>query len=175
MKSFSKDLYWVALAYILAICLAAAVVITVDELSPLLKAFYADVAATLVIFGFGTVFRNSSFYDPYWSLTPPILLLYWGYDLVLTDPRMGFLFLITLFWSLRLTHNWMRSWTGLDHVDWRYRDFKERFGAFYPLVDLFGIQLAPTVMVFLGCLPFYWLALAEASAWTFRLSTSHWV
>ena len=68
MKSFSKDLYWVALAYILAICLAAAVVIKVDELPPLLKAFYADVAATLVIFGFGTVFRNSSFYDPYWSL-----------------------------------------------------------------------------------------------------------
>ena len=61
----------------------------------------------------------------------------------------------------------MRSWSGLDHVDWRYRDFKERFGAFYPLVDLFGIQLAPTVMVFLGCLPFYWLASAEASAWTF--------
>ena len=167
MKSFSKDLYWVALAYILAICLAAAVVIMVDEPSPLLKAFYADVAATLVIFGFGTVFRNSSFYDPYWSVTPPILLLYWGYDLVLTDPRMGFLFLITLFWSLRLTHNWMRSWSGLDHVDWRYRDFKERFGAFYPLVDLFGIQLAPTVMVFLGCLPFYWLASAEASPWTF--------
>ena len=167
MKSFSRDLYWVALAYILAICLAAAVVIMVDEPSPLLKAFYADVAATLVIFGFGTVFRNSSFYDPYWSVTPPILLLYWGYDLVLTDPRMGFLFLITLFWSLRLTHNWMRSWSGLDHVDWRYRDFKERFGAFYPLVDLFGIQLAPTVMVFLGCLPFYWLASAEASPWTF--------
>ena len=91
----------------------------------------------------------------------------WGYDLVLIDPRMGFLLLITLFWSLRLTHNWMRSWSGLDHVDWRYRDFKERFGAFYPLVDLFGIQLAPTVMVFLGCLPFYWLASAEASAWTF--------
>ena len=76
MNNFSKDLYWVALAYILAICLATAVAITLDEPSSLLKAFYADVAATLVIFGFGTVFRNSSFYDPYWSLTPPILLLY---------------------------------------------------------------------------------------------------
>ena len=166
MKSFSKDLYWVALAYILAISLAAVVIITVDEPSSFWKALYADVAATLVIFGFGTVFRNSSFYDPYWSVTPPILLLYWGYDLVLTDPRMGFLFLITLFWSIRLTHNWMRSWSGLDHEDWRYRNFKERFGALYPLVDLFGIQLAPTIMVFLGCLPFYWLASTEVSAWS---------
>ena len=135
MKRFSKDLYWVALAYIFAISLAAIVIITVDEPSLLWKALYADVAATLVIFGFGTVFRNSSFYDPYWSVPPPILLLYWGYDLVLTDPRMGFLFLITLFWSIRLTHNWMRGWSGLHHEDWRYKNFKESTGAFYPLVD----------------------------------------
>ena len=155
-----------ALAYVLAFLVAAVVINFMQEHSPMWRALAADVGATLVIFAFGTVFRNSSFYDPYWSVTPPILLLYWCGGLVFTDLRIACLFLITLFWSVRLTHNWMRSWSGLDHEDWRYRNFKERFGAFYPFVDLLGIQLAPTGMVFLGCLPFYWLASAEASAWT---------
>ena len=153
------------LAYLLALSAAAVVVMFMQDYSPLWRAFVADISATLVIFGFGTVFRNSSFYDPYWSVTPPILLLYWCGGLVLSDPRIAFLFLITLFWSLRLTHNWMRSWSGLDHEDWRYINFKETTGAFYPLVDLFGIQLAPTLMVFLGCLPFYWLSDSQQTNW----------
>jgi len=157
----------VALAYALAICVAAVVINFTQEYSLLWRALAADVGATLVIFAFGTVFRNSSFYDPYWSVTPPILLLYWCGELVLSDPRIAFLFLITLFWSLRLTHNWMRSWSGLDHEDWRYRNFKESTGGFYPLVDLFGIQLAPTLMVFLGCLPFYWLSSSTQTNWQF--------
>ena len=156
-----------ALAYALAICVAAVVINFTQEYSLLWRALAADVGATLVIFAFGTVFRNSSFYDPYWSVTPPVLLLYWCGELVLSDPRIAFLFLITLFWSLRLTHNWMRSWSGLDHEDWRYRNFKESTGVFYPLVDLFGIQLAPTLMVFLGCLPFYWLSSSTQTNWQF--------
>jgi len=149
----------------LAIFVAAGVVMSMPDYSKLWTALAADIGATLVIFAFGTIFRNSSFYDPYWSVTPPILLLYWCGDLVISDPRIACLFLITLFWSLRLTHNWMRSWSGLDHEDWRYRNFKESTGAFYPLVDLFGIQLAPTLMVFLGCLPFYWLSISQQANW----------
>lgn len=165
IKHFSKDLYWVALAYVIAILVAGLVTVYAEEYSMLWRALFADIAATLVIFLFGTFFRNSSFYDPYWSVTPTILLLYWGWDLILSDPRVFCLFLITLFWSLRLTHNWMRSWSGLDHVDWRYINFKETTGIFYPLVDLFGIHLAPTIMVFLGCLPFFWLTNSLQTNW----------
>ncbi len=154
-----------ALAYALALFAAVVVVMFMQDYSPLWRALGADISATLVIFAFGTVFGNSSFYDPYWSVTPPILLLYWCGGLVLSDPRIAFLFLITLFWSLRLTHNWMRSWSGLDHEDWRYINFKETTGAFYPMVDLFGIQLAPTLMVFVGCLPFYWLSAGQQTNW----------
>jgi steroid 5-alpha reductase family enzyme len=25
-----------------------------------------------------------------------------------------------LFWAIRLTYNWMRSWDGFSHEDWRY-------------------------------------------------------
>ena len=166
MCSFSKHLLWVVLVYILAFLLASLVILITEDQSRLWKALYADLVATLVIFGFGSLFRKSSFYDPYWSVTPLMLLLYWAFDLVLSDPRMGLLFLITLFWSMRLTYNWMRNWSGLDHEDWRYRDLKKATGVFYPLVDLFGIHLAPTFIVFLGCLPFYWLSSTETIAWS---------
>lgn len=49
----------------------------------------------------------------------------------------------------------MRRWEHLDHEDFRYQDKREQTGRFYPLVDLFGIQLLPTLLVFAGCLPFY--------------------
>ena len=166
MNTFSKDLLWVVLAYIFAFLSAVLVILITQDQSRLLKALYADVGATLVIFGFGSLFRNSSFYDPYWSDSPPMLLLYWASDLILSDPRMGLLFLITLLWSLRLTYNWMRNWSGLDHEDWRYRNFRKATGVLYPLADLFGIHIAPTLIVFLGCLPFYWLSSSDAIAWS---------
>jgi steroid 5-alpha reductase family enzyme len=34
--------------------------------------------ATVVIFGFSRWFNNSSFYDAYWSIIPPLLALYWS-------------------------------------------------------------------------------------------------
>ena len=37
----------------------------------------ADIIATFVIWLFSRTFNNSSFYDPYWSIVPPILALYW--------------------------------------------------------------------------------------------------
>ena len=33
--------------------------------------------ATLVVFAFSRAYRNSSFYDAYWSVIPPLLLFYW--------------------------------------------------------------------------------------------------
>ena len=42
-----------------------------------LDTFIADVLATLVVFAFSRAYRNSSFYDAYWSVIPPLLLFYW--------------------------------------------------------------------------------------------------
>ena len=35
----------------------------------------ADIAATLVIFGFSFIYNNSSFYDAYWSVAPMAIWL----------------------------------------------------------------------------------------------------
>jgi steroid 5-alpha reductase family enzyme len=56
---------------------------------------------------------------------------------------------------LRLTWHWARQWQGLQHEDWRYRDLRKKSPVWFWLVDLAGIEIMPTVLVFLGCLSLY--------------------
>ncbi len=114
-----------------------------------------DLIATLAIFGFSVAWRNTSVYDPYWSVIPPLFPI--GYWLLggPIDPR-GLLYCAVIWiWSARLTFNWIRGWQGLDHEDFRYRDLQKRFGtgALYWLVSLTGLHLFPTALVLLGLLP----------------------
>ncbi len=62
---------------------------------------------------------------------------------------------LVLLYALRLTSNFYRDWPGLAKEDFRYVDFRRRFGRLYWPVSFLGIHLFPTVMVFLGCLPMY--------------------
>ena len=40
----------------------------------LLRLFVADFVATVFVWLWGVIFRNSSVYDPYWSVAPPLML-----------------------------------------------------------------------------------------------------
>ncbi len=132
---------------------------------PIMQAAIADGVATLVIFGFSFGFRNSSLYDPYWSVAPPCLGLMWWWLLGdVADPRAWLVMGVVLCWAVRLTCNWARGWQGLAHEDWRYAALKARLGALYWPVSLLGIHLFPTVLVFLGCLPLYFVLSAPAAA-----------
>jgi steroid 5-alpha reductase family enzyme len=125
---------------------------------PLFVAFAADMVATIVVFAFSMVFDNSSIYDPYWSVAPPLIALYWlaAGGLPEQIPLRSILALaLILLWSFRLTSNWMRRWTGMEHEDWRYRAFRARYRSLYWPVSFFGIHLFPTLIVFLGCLSLY--------------------
>ena len=57
-------------AYVLALSTAVAVGYVFRGLHPILIVFTADISGTLVIYAFGRVFRNASFYDAYWSIAP---------------------------------------------------------------------------------------------------------
>lgn len=151
---------WILLAYIAAL-LAATLILWQDQLviseSILVRALVADVVATLVIFGFSTAFSNASFYDAYWSVAPPFLLVYFLYAQRLGtdhlwDLRVILLAALVFAWAIRLTHNWARGWQGLTHADWRYVDLAEKTAPLWWLVNLLGIHLMPTVLVFLGCI-----------------------
>ena len=150
--SISQALRLIGLAYLAALVVGV-LVVAIAPGSVLLRALWADIAATLVIFGFSHVYRNASFYDAYWSVAPPFLALY--FFLVHAgqlDLRGVVVFALVLAWAIRLTHNWARGWQGLDHVDWRYIDLKNGSGRWWWLVNLFGIHLFPTFMVFAGCI-----------------------
>jgi steroid 5-alpha reductase family enzyme len=43
------------------------------------------------------------------------------------------------------------------HQDWRYTKLSEDTGVFYWLVSFLGIHLFPTVLVFAGCIPMYFI------------------
>ncbi|WP_308124225.1 DUF1295 domain-containing protein [Mycolicibacterium xanthum] len=120
-----------------------------------LDTLIADVLATLVVFGFSRRFANSSFYDAYWSVIPPLLLFYWWSHGDGAAWRCWLIAVVVVVWSVRLTGNWVYGWSGLDHEDWRYPMFRRRAGRWEYAADLIAIHLIPTLQVFLAMLPVY--------------------
>ena len=110
----------------------------------------ADVVATVATFIFSLIFGNASVYDPYWSVQPPVILTAFCIGRNLTP--LGILLLVAVwFWGIRLTINWAYTFGGLNHQDWRYTMLKEKTGVFYPIINLVGIHLVPTLVVY-GCI-----------------------
>ncbi|MCB9639795.1 MAG: DUF1295 domain-containing protein [Myxococcales bacterium] len=145
-------------AYIVAFGVAWLVAHYVPTESGLWKAIWADVAATCVIFFASMWVNNSSMYDPYWSVAPVPIAVYWY---IVYAPagverlRVLLMMLGVVFWSVRLTMNWLTSWWGLGHEDWRYRQLQDQTGALWWVVSFLGIHMFPTILVLLGCLPIW--------------------
>lgn len=155
----------VAMSYVAGLAAAAIAVALVPSDSLLVRALWADVVATCVVFGFSRAYDNSSFYDAYWSVAPVPIAVFWmlapeaaGADAV---RQLTVLTLVSL-WAVRLTYNWARGWTGLDHEDWRYVDKRRQTGSLYWLVSFAGLHMMPTLMVFAGCLAL-WPALVTGT------------
>jgi steroid 5-alpha reductase family enzyme len=111
-----------------------------------------DLVATIVVFAFSMRWRNGSVYDPYWSVVPPLIALYWVANAeAALGLRQVVVTTLVFAWGIRLTGNWVRGWPGLHHEDWRYGELYRT-----PLpkwaVSLVAIHLLPTVIVLLGCL-----------------------
>lgn len=148
-----------AFTYVFALGMAVGVVAVSGVEHPLLQIGVGTLVATAVVFGASMLANNSSLYDPYWSLQPAAIAVYY----LMTAPdgpdaRVALVSALLLLYSLRLTSNFYRDWPGLTHEDFRYREFRARYGRWYWLVSFFGIHLFPTIMVYLGCLPLYGIA-----------------
>jgi steroid 5-alpha reductase family enzyme len=162
----TRAFLWVGIAYLTALLAALLVGIALSgRQHPIAVALAADMAATAVVFGFSLGFGNSSFYDPYWSVAPLPIGLYFA---CVAEPgaalavRQALVLAVLALWGARLTWNWARGWSGLGHEDWRYVDMRQSSGALYWVVSWFAIHLFPTWIVFLGCLPL-WPALAAGA------------
>lgn len=115
----------------------------------LLKLLIMDVAMTIVVFIFSWIFDNASIYDPYWSIIPIVLTIYSAW--ILCDFHIMSYIMISLIsiWGLRLTINFFKTFKNLDKQDWRYDYFKTKFPRLWPLINLTGIHLFPTLIVFM--------------------------
>jgi hypothetical protein len=60
-------------AYVLAAAAASGIGFWQHAAHPLVILGAADFAATVVIFLFSLALKNSSWYDPYWSVVPPFI------------------------------------------------------------------------------------------------------
>jgi steroid 5-alpha reductase family enzyme len=147
----------ITFAYIVTLGVAWGALEVLDQ-SPLWNMFWADIAATVAIFVFSRLYKNSSFYDAYWSVIPPLIALYWtmaataqGIDMT----RAWLVVILVWLWGVRLTANWATFWPGLEHEDWRYGPIKTNAGKWNALADFSAIHLFPTVIVFAACLPIY--------------------
>lgn len=142
-------------AYVLAGAAAIATGIWLHALPSIVIVGLADLVATIIVFIFSILTNNSSVYDPYWSVAPVPIALFWlsrpgsnGF----ANPRHILIFALLCLWAVRLTTNWAMRWHGLNHEDWRYRDMRQQAGKLYWPVSLLGIHLMPTALVFLGSL-----------------------
>ncbi|MBQ0064249.1 MAG: DUF1295 domain-containing protein [Firmicutes bacterium] len=120
----------------------------------LLSSFIFTMVATLPVFIVSHILQDTSLYDPYWSVEPPVLLFLnmirfscWNINAIL-------LFFVFFIWAARLTINWYVTYKGAGKEDWRYHDFRKKLPApLFFLLNLFGFQYMPTIVVYLGMVP----------------------
>lgn len=159
--SRGASLLRVTLAYVVAIAAGLAWLVWGPDTAHLwLDGLIADLVATLVIFGFSRAYGNSSCYDAYWSVIPPLLAFYWwvAADAGVDDARWWLMMAVLVAWAIRLTANWVRTFPGMHHEDWRYPMVRGRAGRFELVADLMGIHVFPTLQVFAGLVPVYVVA-----------------
>lgn len=156
----------VAIYAVAAACAAGVATATAGGRHPITRAAVADIVATVVVFAGSMAVANSSMYDAYWSVIPPIVAVYWwtqGPSSVAGGVQARHVVVVALVvaWAVRLTLNWASGWPGMSHEDWRYVDMRTNTQgrAPWPLVSFAGVHLFPTVQVFLGMLAL-WPALA---------------
>jgi len=153
MKKRTLSFIAIFVIYMMATVLGIAVFILLPGKTVLFKLFIADVAATIFVWFFGMVMKNSSVYDPYWSYTPLVIVI--GLVVHYQTWNLGNILLIAVIalWSIRLTGNWAYTFKGIDHQDWRYTKYKTENNRFWFFINLFGINLMPTLVVFVAMIP----------------------
>lgn len=156
--SKSQSLFIVTKIYLAAIVAAFVVFFVTRSLGVLWAVFLADASATVIVWAAGLILKNPSVYDPYWSVAPMIVIPVWlamrGTSLSFSD---ALLLSAVVFWGVRLTANWIGGWRGLTQVDWRYDMLKAKNPKIWFLTNFFGINMMPTVIVYLGMIPAYFL------------------
>ena len=118
-----------------------------------LKITIWHIYATIFIYIGSVILKNSSLYDPFWSVAPIPIALYLALNFENTLIVKFLVLTPIIFWALRLTRNWIISWEGFEHEDFRYIDLKNTSMFKAEFNNFFGIHLFPTLIVNLSLYP----------------------
>ena len=156
-RDYSK---WSSISLITAIYMLAGVAgillfksLTTMAMHPMGALLLADVLATIVVWFFGLIYKNVSVYDPYWSVFPPVAFLIWAFYTGMWTLPVVLLLVASWYWGWRLTRNWALTFKGMAHEDWRYTKYRSLHPALFHLINLFGLNMMPTLVVFGAMLP----------------------
>lgn len=124
-----------------------------------LEILLLHVIATVIIYIGSVIHKNSSLYDPFWSVAPIPIVLYFCFfhDTNISVINSLLISLPILIWAIRLTRNWAISWPGFIHEDFRYIDLKKGNKFRLEFINFTGIHLIPTLQVNVSLLPIYFL------------------
>lgn len=162
-KSKKLSYCYLAAVYLLATVVAVLCYTLMPTNIVLLKVLAADVCATGVVYLGSIIINNSSVYDPYWSVQPIIIVVGLAIENGLNSALKVFALIAVVLWGVRLTANWAYTFKNLTKEDWRYKMFREKTGDYYPFVDLFGIHLFPTFVVYACMMPVIYVFAKPAS------------
>ena len=155
---YAKSLIVCFLAYFFSILFGYFSLIYFDLGNLWLDVLLAHIVATIVIFIFSIIYKNSSLYDPFWSVIPLPIFIYLIMHPEVDEPSSLRFILIGIpvtYYVIRLTWNWLKTWPGLEKEDFRYINLYESFGRFKLFINFFGIHLFPTLMVNICLFPLY--------------------
>ena len=154
IRSRTKSFFIILAIYLIAFALGFLVFWLSSGMHILVSTLLADIAATLLVWGSGLLFANSSTYDAYWSVAPLAIISLWIVIKQISFSVTDILFITAIvIWGIRLTVNWATRWKGLHHQDWRYTMLKDKSPRFWFFTNLVGINLMPTFIVFIALLP----------------------
>ena len=159
LKSKTLSLIIVSIYYLITFILSYLIVQLLEIQYLWIYIIIWHLTSTLFIYLFSVIHKNSSIYDPFWSVAPVPIVIF----LSVHSPNnllINLLIIIPIIlWSLRLTLNWICSWNGLLHEDFRYIDLKDTttFKAF--INNLFGIHIIPTLIVNISLYPIQYILL----------------
>ena len=123
--------------------------------------------ATIFIYIGSVILNNSSLYDPFWSVAPVPIALYLALHFENTIVVKLLVLVPIIFWAIRLTRNWIISWQGFEHEDFRYIELKNTNKFKSEFNNFFGIHLFPTLIVNLGLYPLVFILTNNIYSTTF--------
>lgn len=157
MKNRFVSFLIIFVVYVLATILGI-VLFPIIKLPNLMVRFLViDLICTVFVYIFSMLFNNASIYDPYWSVAPMVIIPCFMIELGVYNVLVYIILALYLIWGLRLTLNWAYTFKNLKHQDWRYQMYQEKHPKSWFLINLFGIHLMPTFIVYLGMLPTMYL------------------